>query len=218
MTAEGILEQLGQKGADISEIVDQVIDSPDEVAVLVEALEVEKRAVKFSYEKVLRLVSERRPELIYPYFEVFVRLLDSDNNFLKWGAIMTVAHLTAVDKENKFEAIFRKYVAPIQGPTMVTAANIIGGSARIALAKPELTERITRELLKVEKAKYVNKGAPSPECRNVAIGQAIDSFDAFFEQIADKAKVIAFVNRQLKNTRKQVVKKAERFLRKHNAC
>ena len=51
---------------------------------------------------------------------------------------------------------------------------------------------------------------------NVAVGQAIDAFDLFFEQIDDKAKVIAFVKRQLKNTRKQVAKKAERFLRKHD--
>jgi hypothetical protein len=164
---------------------------------------------------VLRLVSERRPELIYPYFDIFVGLLDCDNNFLKWGAIMTVANLTAVDTENKFETVFRKYYAPIKGPAMVTAANIIGSSARIAPAKPELTQRITREILKVEKANYVNKGAPSPECRNVAIGQAIDSFDQFFDQIDDKTKVIAFVKRQSKNTRKPVVKKAERFLRKH---
>jgi hypothetical protein len=163
---------------------------------------------------VLRLVSERRPELIYPYFGVFVGLLDSDNSFLKWGAIMTVANLAAVDAEKKFEAIFQKYYAPIPGPAMITAANIIGGSDKIARAKPELTERITREILKVEKGKYKNKGALSPECRNVAIGHAIDTFDKLFEQIDDKAKVIAFVKRQLKNTRKPVVKKAERFLKR----
>ena len=215
MAGESILEQLGRKGADIAGIADRVIDKPDEITELIEALKVETRAVKFSYEKVLRLVSERRPELIYPYFDFFVRLLDSDNNFLKWGAIMTVANLTAVDVENKFEAIFRKYYAPIQGPVMITAANIIGGSAKIAPAKPELTQRITREILKVEKAEYINKGALSPECRNVAIGQAIDSLDTFFDQIDDKARVIAFVKRQLKNTRKPVAKKAERFLRKH---
>ena len=91
----------------------------------------------------------------------------------------------------------------------------MGSSARIALAKPELTERITREILKVEKAKYKRHGKLSPECRNVAIGHAIDSFDKFFEQIENKAAVIAFVKRQLSNTRKPVAKKAERFIRKH---
>ena len=132
-------------------------------------------------------------------------------------SFLQVANLTAVDTEKKFEAIFRKYYAPMPGPAMVTAANIIGSSARIALAKPELTQRIVREILKVEKAKYERKGVPSPECRNVAIGHAIDAFDTFFEQIGDKAAVVGFVKRQLENTRKQVVKKAERFGRKHRA-
>lgn len=215
MTGESIVEQLGHKGVDIDGIVEQVIKRPKKIFVLIEALKVEKRAIKFSYAKVLRLVSERRSDLIYPYFDVFADLLDSDNSFLKWGAIMTVANLTVVDTENKFESLFHKYYVPIQGPVMITAANIIGSSAKITLAKPELTQRITREILKVEKVTYINKGVPSPECRNVAIGHAIDSFDMFFGQIEDKAPVIAFVKRQLKNTRKPVVKKAERFLRKH---
>ncbi|MBN2315357.1 MAG: hypothetical protein JXM79_15620 [Sedimentisphaerales bacterium] len=217
MAERSVLEQLSRKGVDLAGIVDQVIDKPKEITELIEALKVGKRAVKFSYEKVLRMVSERRPELIYPYFDVFAELLDCDNSFLKWGAIMTVANLTAVDSENKFEAIFRKYYAPIKGPAMVTAANIIGSSARIAQAKPDLTQRITHEILKVEKAEYVNKGVPSPECRNVTIGQAIVAFDQFFDQIDDKTKVIKFVKRQLKNTRKPVVKKAERFLLKYKA-
>jgi hypothetical protein len=215
MAKVDLLEQLGQKGADIPAFVERVIKKPKEIAELIEALKVEKRAVKYNYEKVLRLASERRPELLYPYFEVFVDLLDSDNSFLKWGAILTIGNLAAVDDLKKFEAIFKKYYSPISGPAMITAANIIGSSTKIALAKPELTERITREILKVEKAKYQRHGKPSPECRNVAIGHAIDSFEEFFEQIDDKKAVIAFVKKQLKNTRKQVAKKAERFIRKH---
>lgn len=182
---------------------------------MIAALQIEKGTPKYAYGKVLRFVSERRPELIYPYFGVFAAMLDHDNSFLKWGAIMTVAHLTTVDAKDKFEALFEKYYAPITGPVMVTAANIIGSSARIALAKPALTERITREILKVERAKYERHGHPSPECRNVAIGQAVDAFDQFFDQIEDKAAVMRFVKRQLTNRRKPVLKKAERFLRKH---
>jgi hypothetical protein len=215
MAKVDILEQIGQKGADIPAFVERVIKRPKEIAELIDSLKVEKRAVKFSYEKVLRLTSERRPELIYPYFEVFAGLLDSDNSILKWGAIMTIANLASVDEQKKFEAIFKKYYSPISGPTMITAANIIGSSVKIALAKPELTESITKEILKVEEAKYQRHGKLSPECRNVAIGHAIDSFEKFFEQIEDKKAVLTFVKRQLKNTRKQVAKKAERFIRKH---
>jgi hypothetical protein len=138
-----------------------------------------------------------------------------ENSFLKWGAIITVANLTAADTEGRFEAIFDGYYAPICGPTMVTAANLIGSSPRIIRAKPHLAQRITQKILKVEGAKYEHHGSPSPECRNVAIGHAIDAFDQFFDLIDDKAAVLAFARRQLQNTRKQAARKAERFLRTH---
>ena len=211
MAKVNILEQFSQKKPDIQSIVESLIKRPGDIAEVVEALTVEKRAVKFAYEKTLRLVSERRPELIYPYFEVFVGLLDSENSFLKWGAIMTIGNLAAVDSDNRFEVVFKKYYAPISGPTMVTAANIIGSSAKIALAKPELTRSITKEMLKVEKARYQRHGKLSPECRNVALGHAVDSFEKFFGQIEDKAAVIAFVKRQLK-TRENKSQKRPRDL------
>lgn len=94
-------------------------------------------------------------------------------------------------------------------------ANIIASSPRIVQAKPDLAERIAQEILKVEQAIYEHHGSPSPECRHVAIGHAIDAFDQFFDRIEDKAAILAFVRRQLQNTRKQVAKKAERFLRTH---
>jgi hypothetical protein len=215
MAKTDIIGQLGRKEADVPAIVERIIQRPEHLATLVEALQSEKGTARYAYEKVLRLVSERRPELVYPWFDVFVAMLDDENSFLKWGAIMTVAHLTAVDSERKFEAIFEKYYAPITGPAMIAAANIIGSSPEIALAKPHLTERIVQEILKVRKARYERKDSPSPECRNVAMGHAIDAFDQFFDQIEDKVSVVKFVRSQLKSTRKPVVKKAEGFLRKH---
>jgi len=215
MAKASVVEQLGQKGVDIEAIAKRVIAHPAAVAKLIEAIRTEKGTAKYNYEKVLRLVSERRPELIYPWFDAFVSLLDCDNSFLKWGAIMTVANLVVVDTGNKFEPIFRKYYAPIKGPAMVTAANIIGSSARIARARPDLSQRIVREILKVEKAQYERHGAPSPECRNVVIGHAIDAFDRLFDQIEDQPAVVGFVKRQVKNTRRPVAKRAEKFLRRH---
>ena len=215
MVKQSITQRLGEKGADMPAIAALVIEKPECIAQLVEGLKASKGTIRYAYDKVLRLVSEQRPELIYPHFDAFVDFLDSDNSFLKWGAILTLANLVAVDEDGRFEKIFSRYYAPISGPAMVTAANIIGGSVKIAKARPELTERITREILKVEKAHYERHGSPSPECRNVAIGQAIDSFDQFFDQIEDKVAVVRFVKRQLKNTRKPVVKGAEKFLKKH---
>jgi hypothetical protein len=210
-----ILEKLAVKGADVESLADRLIADNGQIPQLVGALRTEKSAKKFAYEKILRFVSEKRPDLIYPYFDIFAGLLDSENNFLKWGAIMTIANLTSADTEKKFEAIFRKYFDPIGGPAMITAGNIISSSVTIAQAKPALTNAIADEILKVEKAKYKLQGILSPECRNVAIGHAIDSFDKLFSRIENKVEVAAFVKRQLKNTRKPVAKKAERFMRRH---
>jgi hypothetical protein len=203
------------RNAEITAMADRLIADHEQIPQLVNALQTEKSSKKFAYEKVLRTVSERRPELIYPHFNVFAGLLDSENNFLKWGAIRTVANLTAADSDKKFEAIFRKYFDPISGPTMITAAGIIGSSVTIARFKPILADSIATEILKVEKAKYRLKGILSPECRNVAIGHAIDAFAKLYDQIGNKSDVAAFVGRQLKNARKPVARRAEQFLRKY---
>jgi hypothetical protein len=215
MAEVDIAQELGRKGAKVDGIVARVIADPQRIPELVEGLRAPKGTLRYGYEKVLRLVAERRPELVYPWFDIFVEMLDCDNSFLKWGAILTIGHLAAVDAEAKFEAIFACYYAPIAGPTMITAANIVGSSARIAQAKPHLIDAITREILKVEKGKYLSRGRPSPECCNVAIGHAIDTLAAFFDEVEDKPVILKFVKRQLRNTRKPVVKKAERFLKNH---
>lgn len=210
-----IAERLKQKGADVAAIAAEAIENPGAIEELVEGVMAPKGTLRYGFEKVLREISEQRPEFVYPFFGRFVELLDSKNSFLKWGAILTISNLAAVDSEGRFEKVYRKYYAPITGPVMVTAANIIGASAKIISAKPELAQRITRWILKVEKAQFERHGQPSPECRNVALGQAIETFDQVFDKIDYKAAVVRFVKRQLKNTRPQVAKKAEKFLAKH---
>ena len=215
MAHENILEQISSKGANIDSVAYQLTRNRNLIPRIIDALQAEKSSKKYAYEKVLRLLSGIKPQLVYPYFNVFAELLDADNSFLKWGAIMTIANLTAVDTQNKFENIFKKYYAPIRGPVMVTAANIIGGSGKIVRAKPMLADLIAREVLKVEKAHFLHKGSPSPECRNVAIGHAIDALEQFYDQTSHKAEIRNFIKRQFRNTRKQVAKKAEQFLRNH---
>ena len=210
-----IAKELSKKGADAAKIARYAIKNPECIEQLIEGVTLPKGSIRFGYEKVLRLISEERPELIYPYFDVLKKLSGCDNSFLKWGAILTIANLASVDSKKKIDKMFKEYYAPVTGQVMVTASNVIGGSVKIALAKPYLTETITQEILKIEKAKFLHHGELSPECRNVAIGQAIDSFDKFFEQIENKDAVIKFVKRQLKNSRAKVAKKAENFLKKH---
>lgn len=168
--------------------------------------------MKYGCAKVLRVISDKAPELLYPRIDYFIDLLSSDDNILKWEGIYVIANLAAVDTDDRIEAIFERYFAPIPGLALITAGNVIAGAAKIASAKPQLTERIVRELLKVEKAQYKTN-----ECRNVALGHTIKAFDQFFDQISDKGPVTAFVRRQLENTRNATRKKAEAFLKKRSS-
>jgi hypothetical protein len=205
-----LLEQIGQKGSDKERIAERVIGEPTLLKTVIEGLSTRPASVKYGCSKVLRIISQKKPEFLYPRFDFFVKRLDIDNTFLKCDAILTLANLASVDKANKFEAIFDRYFAPIKGSTLIVAANIIGSAARIAETKPALVDKIAAELLKVENAKY-----QTDECRRIALGQAIDSFDEFFEQIGDKERVKRLVKKQLDSTRKSTAKKAAQFLKKH---
>ena len=190
MSKSNILEAFAAKGADVGVIADRLAKNSKQIQTLIGALQVEKSPKKYAYEKALRLASERQPELIYPYFDFFCSLLDNDNNFLKWGAIMTVANLTAVDTQNKFEAIFKKYFAPINGPTMVTAANIIGSSVAVARAKPALTDAITREILKVEKARFELRAVRRPNAAMSPLGMRSIRWTSYTAKSEIKLKLL----------------------------
>ena len=207
-----LLQQIGQKEIEKEQIAERIIGEPGLLADVREGMSAPKASVKFGCSKVLRIISQKKPEVLYPSFDFFVQLLDSDNTFLRCDAILILANLAAVDSANKLEAIFDRYFAPVSGPVLIIAANVIGGAARIALAKPALTDRIVHELLKVEAAEY-----QTAECRNIALGQAIMSFEQFFEQIGDKEGVIQLVKKQLANTRNSTRQKAAQFLRKHGS-
>jgi hypothetical protein len=178
------------------------------VTEIAEGLNADKPRVKYGCAKALRLISEQRPDLLYPHFDFFVRLLDHENKILQWDAAYVLSHLARVDAEDKFPAVFDKYFSPIPGPVMITAANVIQGGARIAQFKPHLTDRIAAEILKAGKARY-----QTAECRNVAIGHAIVALGELVPVLHDPAPAVRFVRRQLKNSRPATCKKAEQFLK-----
>lgn len=211
MPESKLLKEISQKEGDKRKTAEKVIANPELLSEVFQGLSADRASIKYGSEKILRIISEEEPEILYRKMDAFIENLDSDNNFLKWGAIHVIANLAAVDSKDKFEEIFDKYFAPISGPVLITAANIIAGAAKIAMAKPELAERITRELLKVEKAKY-----QTTECRNIALGKVIESFDQFYDQIADREPVLRLVKKQLQNTRKATRKKAEKFLERRS--
>ena len=166
-----------------------------------------RASVRFSSAKALSRLAEQSPELLYPHFDFFVSQLDCPNSILRWNATRTLACLAPADRGNKLEAALDKYLSPIPGPQMIAAATAIRWAAVIALARPHLADRLARAILGVRRAVYRTE-----ECRNVAIGHAIQSLERFFESIGDKKPVLGFVRAQLRNPRPATRAKARAFL------
>jgi hypothetical protein len=171
-----------------------------------------RAAVRYGCSKVLMDLSEEHPEKLYPHFDSFIELLDSKYRILTWNALAIVANLTRVDTDKKFDAIFGKYYSFLGNDYMVTVANVVGNSGKIAHAKPYLIPEITEELLKVQDI------STSPhlteECRRVIAQNTIRTFDLFFDRIDQKERVTSFVKACLDSPRKKLRTAAEKFLEK----
>jgi hypothetical protein len=173
-----------------------------------------KAAVRYGCAKVLMDLSAEHPEQLYPYMDSFIELLDSKYRILTWNALAIVANLTKVDEEQKFDAVFDKYYSFLGNDYMVTVANTVGNSGKIALAKPYLIPKITAELLKVEHVSVTPH--LTEECKRVISESAVETFDLFFDKIEEKEKkkVFAFVERQLDSSSRTLSTKAANFVKK----
>ncbi|MDH5636133.1 MAG: hypothetical protein OEY47_05650 [Candidatus Bathyarchaeota archaeon] len=207
MKESKILDALGKKGIEAEDLADKVSRNPELLPEILDGVSSEEARVRFNSAKILRIISEKQPKILYSKIEFFVDLLDSENNILKWIAIDIIGNLASVDSENKFDRIFRRFYDLLSDESMITAGHVIDNSGKIAVAKPYLQDRITEKLLKVEKIEY-----KTSECRNILLGKVISSFDKYIDQFENKKKMISLVRRQLKNSRKATRAKAEKFL------
>jgi hypothetical protein len=210
----GLLHKLADKSMKKEELLSKVKQNFNLLPEVLGGVSSSKVAIRYGCAKVLTDLSEECPEELYPYFDSFVTLLDSNYRILTWNAMAIIANLTKVDKNKKFEAIFDKYYRFLNDEYMVTIANVVGHSAKIASAKPHLTQKITDELLKIENISTTPH--LTEECRRVIAEKTIEAFDLFFDRIDTKDRVISFVKRQLNSPRKTLKIKAENFLRKWN--
>ena len=201
---------LEKKQNNSAKIAKQAISNPKLIPELLAGISDETAGVRFKSAKILRVISEQNPNVLYSKLEFFIGLLDHDNNIIKWNAQDVIANLTTVDNKNNFDKIFKKYYKGLYDESMVTAAHVIDNSGKIAIAKPKLQPKITSELLKIDQTSH------STECKNILKGKAILSFQKYFEQVKDQEQILKFVKKQLKSRRPATKKKAERFLKKYD--
>lgn len=185
----------------------------DLIPILVKGMYSLKPSVRYGCGKVLMDLSETHPEKMYQNIDSFIDLLDSKYRIITWNSMAIIANIAEVDKEKKIDTIFQKYINFLKDEYVITVANTIENLGKIALAKPYLIQKITTEILRVENIKLTPH--LTEECRRVIAEKAIGSIDQFFNNIQEKKKVLSFVERQVKSSRKSLRSKAAEFVKKH---
>jgi len=203
-----IIDIIDQKADHTDEVALKVVENPELLHIILEGLSAEIPRVKFRSAKILRIISEEDPDLLYPKIDVFLELLDTDNSIILWNDLDIIANLTSVDDVHRFDEVYEKYYHFLEDASMVTAAHVVDNSAKIALNRPDLQDKITEKLLKVYETPL------GTECRDILSGKVLLAFTKYFDVIKNKDEVISFAEKQRDSKRNSTKVKAEKFLKK----
>lgn len=199
-----------------AQIVKDAGEFPDVLTALFELVSNDHSTIRYKCTRVIRAVSETRPEAVYPHFDEVVAWLHDSNSFVMWDGIVILADLAAVDADNRFASIYEEYFSLIQAPQMITAANVVSNAWKIIHTKPEWEPDITQKLLTVPDVVYLHHGEQSPECNYVLCGHVLQCFGHYFNQAQNQTAILHFAQKLVDCPRKSVAKKAARFLRQYN--
>jgi hypothetical protein len=100
---------------------------------------------------ILEAASLKQPSLFYPYWPEFSALLNHFNSYHRDFALILLATLAAVDAENHFMEIEKKYISLINDKKFMTALCCLRNLTRIVMVKRELLPRVVGILIRHDK-------------------------------------------------------------------
>jgi len=203
-----MLPDLNDKNMNVETMAKEALKDEKILFELLGNLKIKNETVRYNSSKVLNLLSEKNPEVLYPKWDYFVELLSTDHTYWKLSVIPLLANLARIDKKNKLDAVFEKFFGLLNDRSIIPAIWIAANSGKIAKAKPKLQTRITDELLNVDQTHH------HPERRDLIKAGAIESFAEYYEEAADKKKILEFVRNQLECRSPKTRKIAKEFLMK----
>jgi hypothetical protein len=206
-----ILADLADKELDVEGVAGTVLENEKTLSELLEGVQSRQDTIRYNSFKVLMLLSEEHPELLYPNrWDFFVDLLRSDNTYHGQIGMQIIASLTKADTEKKFEELFEEYYGLLDDESVIPASHLAARSGEIARAKPELAGRITEKLLSIDETHH------KPHRKELVKASAIEAFDEYFGDAEEQDKIIEFVRQQLDSESPKARKAAKRFLDKRD--
>lgn len=201
-----ILTDLIEKKIAVKEAAEKAIKNESILSQLLDGILLKKEKIRFNSYETLLYISENNPAMLYPKWDYLADLLTSDNHFHRYIAINLIAKLVMVDKENHFERDFNRYFNNIAGERTMVAGQAALNAGKIAKAKPNLRAQITEMLLKIDQ---IHQGKQTELMK----AGAITAFNDYFDEAADKERIIEFVKKSLESDSPKTRKVAKDFLK-----
>lgn len=199
----GLLE----KNIDPKKYAEKIIKNSELITQYLEGLLSKNETYRYNCFKVLNDVSEKKPNLVYPYWDFLINHLKSENSYHKISAVLIIVNLTAVDKEERFENVFNDFKKNLKSEKTILPIYIIKSFSKIIRYKPHLKGKIIDLLLSIEKI-YPGKQI------ELVKSAVIETFSEIFEISDKKNDIINFVKNQLGSSSPKTKKVAKEFLSK----
>ena len=200
-----MLSGLENKDINLEVYVKKIYEEPDLISQYLEGLISKNETYRYNCFKVLYIISEKKPEILYSYWDFFINHLKSENDYHKMSGVLIIANLTSVDTKDKFIKVFDIFYGNLKSKKTIVPIYVVKSSGKIVNFKPNLEEKITDLLLNIEKI-YPGKQI------ELVKSAAIESFSEFFNKAKNKQKIINFVKKQLDSVSPKTRKTAKEFL------
>lgn len=152
-------------------------------------------------------ISEKNPQVLYPKWGFFEDMLDMENSYFKTEAVHIIANLTKVDEEKRFEKIFDKYFALLNGDSVMLSGHLAKNAGKIARYKPFMEKQITDIMLGIDEQMR------DVERRDLIKSYIIEAFTEYYENSGSREKIVGFVQKQLGSKSQKTKKLAKAFLK-----
>ena len=184
---------LDKKNVDIKRLAKNALTDDELFQELLNGIVSKDNTTRSNSFNALQVISEEKPEFLYPQWDYFQKMFTSKNNYHQYIAINLLADLTKVDKENKFDAIFEDYYSILAGDKVMTASYVISNSVKIAVNKPELESRVLDRLLNIDN---IHQGKQ----KELLESYVIEALRKMYPKIKDKERVMKFIGEQLESS------------------
>jgi len=201
---------LNNKSINIKAVANKALKDDKLLAELLDNLWSKNETIRYNSHKVLCLISQEHPRILYPQWDYFAQFLKSDNTYHKLSAIHILANLIKADTKGKFEKMFDRFYGLLDDKSFITAAYLAGASGKIARAKPKLQAKITNRLLSIDKTHH------QQERKDLVKASIIEAFEEYFEQTRNKKRILEFVEKQLNCESPKTRKIAKEFMKRLN--